>query len=721
MASEELLNRLENNIEEIIQKPQEEEVTDLDDVRQSMKKLFPTGPADVTSFIDFYAHVLAAESVYAIPSAKNYFSSDQICEAKFIAEEFAVLVNEYSSNYQEYSDMPDFITENINTSDMGVVPWFSCLKNGINSLINLAETDENFVEMGKYKELAKKIDGLISSGGYNFDVFQTDTINLGLRLIYRQNWEPIHYQTGELLNTIPLAPGEKIKYETKTWQTSKSVEEINEATMYSTEEILSATRRDILETLNRTSKKLSVKHTAEGGINVKVFKGKGSTSAKLDYEKESKITKQRFREAISKSTQSIKNERKVSINLATEIGSESKTVRDISNPNDEITVTYLFYELQRVYKVIEYLYDVVPVVYLANEIPTPEMIVDDWIIRHDWIIAGAILDKSFIDTLAFISNDLPGLEYTKKIALDVYNKALSVVTTIENQIEVRHENLVNAIDTLGGHPFQDAIIHILRRRARRDIRKLERQLAPAQEALDKAQEKFSQANFDYEQGDKRAERLRNHIKDNILHYMQAIWDTEHPDQRYLRLRSTLYPHIELIDKENENPEFEIKEWYPLADVVDTNQPLGYLGNYSIYRLMDNNDMVNFMAESFLKSDEQKPNKKHIQDPDPDAPDPNDDDAKIEIRIPSDAVYIEALPGTVPLLEHFKLMHRSIDMDKAKQEFLKQQLENLRRLELIRKGDLGDPEIEKAIISDEKGVLIKKIAGMQDNEESKNEE
>ncbi|MBV6506423.1 MAG: hypothetical protein ILNGONEN_02000 [Syntrophorhabdaceae bacterium] len=66
---------------------------------------------------------------------------------------------------------------------------------------------------------------------------------------------------------------------------------------------------------------------------------------------------------------------------------------------------------------------------------------------------------------------------------------------------------------------------------------------------------------------------------------------------------------------------------------------------------------------------------------------------------------------MPLLEYFRLMHHSIDMEKARQEFIKLQLENMRRLELIREGDYGDPEFEMTIISDTNALLLEHVAGM----------
>jgi hypothetical protein len=39
-----------------------------------------------------------------------------------------------------------------------------------------------------------------------FDVFAENSINFGIMLTYRQTWEPLQYQVGDLVSTIPLAP-----------------------------------------------------------------------------------------------------------------------------------------------------------------------------------------------------------------------------------------------------------------------------------------------------------------------------------------------------------------------------------------------------------------------------------------------------------------------------------------------------------------------------------
>ncbi|MBV6506424.1 MAG: hypothetical protein ILNGONEN_02001 [Syntrophorhabdaceae bacterium] len=722
MPNDDLLNAIETSILESIPKPDKETEYGLDDIGENIKKMFPLGPADTTAFIDFSIHALATENLYAIPVAGNDFAGDRNSVGEVVTEAYNLQIEKWKQSVatKGYNEK---IIETIATKAAALKPLSRAkfLSRVFTDLPEVAVDDENAVDTEKLRKLAEKLDGLIDIQGYNFDIFQPDTINLGLRLIYRQEWKPLQYQTGELLNTIPLTPGEKIKYETKVWQTTKSTQEINESTTYSTEEILSTTERDVHEIMKRAAQRFTISTEASGSGNLGIWKASGSVKSTYDYQQESKETKNRFREAMSKSTQSIKNERKVSINISTEIGSESKMTREISNPNDEITVTYLFYELQRAYEVTEYLYDFVPVVYVANPIPTANEITDDWVIRHDWIIAGAIRDKSFIENLVFISQEMPGLKFARNTALEVYQEALSVLREIKKQLQVQRENLTAAIEKLknGGLTLYE-IFDILKsiREARTEIAELQKRLEPAQTALDKAEERFSEENFKYEQGRKKVDRLLNHVRDNILHYMQAIWDAEPLGQRYLRLRSILYPHVELtgVELDNEhnprNPQFEIKEWYPLADVVDTNCPLGYVGNYTVYRLMrDDNAMVNWMAQSFLKTNAN--GEKQVQDPDTEVR------PTIKVSTPTDAVYIEALPGTVPLLEYFKLMHRSIDMEKARQESIKKQLENIRRLELIREGDYGDPEFEKTIISDTNGLLLEHVAGLHDKNDAPN--
>ncbi len=68
-----------------------------------------------------------------------------------------------------------------------------------------------------------------------------------------------------------------------------------------------------------------------------------------------------------------------------------------------------------------------------------------------------------------------------------------------------------------------------------------------------------------------------------------------------------------------------------------------------------------------------------------------------VIVPSNSLYIEALPGTHPLLEDFKLIHRAVDVKKAQAEARHAELENLRLAARLANAELGDPDVEKKIV------------------------
>ena len=98
---------------------------------------------------------------------------------------------------------------------------------------------------------------------------------------------------------------------------------------------------------------------------------------------------------------------------ATEI--EETAFQEIQNPNDELTVTYLFYELQRTYRISERVHKLTPVILVANDVPAPHEIDDAWLVEHDWILRRAILDDSFRPALDYLTKSFVGAEVNIRI------------------------------------------------------------------------------------------------------------------------------------------------------------------------------------------------------------------------------------------------------------------------------------------------------------------
>ena len=68
-------------------------------------------------------------------------------------------------------------------------------------------------------------------------------------------------------------------------------------------------------------------------------------------------------------------------------------------------------------------------------------------------------------------------------------------------------------------------------------------------------------------------------------------------------------------------------------------------------------------------------------------------------MPSESLYIEALPGKHPNLEDFKLRHRAVDVLRVKAEVRKLELENLRYAARVLVGERDDPDVERKIVID----------------------
>ena len=89
----------------------------------------------------------------------------------------------------------------------------------------------DYVRNGNGKSLHKILTDLDAAlkANYAFTVFGADNtakaVNFGLLNTYRQKWEPVAYQVGNLVKSIPLAPKQERKYSLKTVFNRKRTEE----------------------------------------------------------------------------------------------------------------------------------------------------------------------------------------------------------------------------------------------------------------------------------------------------------------------------------------------------------------------------------------------------------------------------------------------------------------------------------------------------------------
>jgi hypothetical protein len=636
---------------------------------------------------------------------------------------------------------------------------------------------------------------------YEFTVFAADkdhhSVNFGLMNTYRQQWTPLTYQAGRLVETCALSPKEERKYSVKTTRNEKrSSKEAKKNNSSITNEQHSTSKVEA-EIMAKAQNKTTFGLSAEGDYDIGISSGKSTTTFGVEAINESAQNRKDFREAVLKAVQDYKEETSMEVTTDVDSASEYNESGTIVNPNDELAVTYLFYELQKRYRVSEQLYRVMPVILVAQEVPSPDQITPAWIISHDWILNRHLLDDSFRPTLRYIANNSVGDDFclrelrrnlrqqrnlveTLKIEFasatrDAENKYAALLDKIDKRIKEQEdaadEGFFTNVGAFFGHDDADPDSARARELAASDEHKY---------AVDKAEHvavalcqevntlhtltdnynKMLQARLDNET---KVDRLLVHIRNNIFYYMQAIWNLEPPDQRYLRLHKVRVPVLELESrsyavavepskdifaefrepgtekhkaflhgtlKQNATGNFDTKSLVELAD-LDT--VLGFKGNYIIFPMKEHNALTEFMAAPYIDS------AFGAMDPD-ELSNVNLDEyskyvcclhdtltpakfaemkeelrewlAKLlatplrngdEIVVPTGSLFIEALVDQKPILEDFKLKHREVDVFKVLEEVRRAGLENLRFAARLLNEEREDPDIEKKIVVTGNGV------------------
>jgi hypothetical protein len=661
---------------------------------------------------------------------------------------------------------------------------------------------------------------------YNFTVYAANSkersVNFGILNTFRQIWTPLSYQAGALIKTIPLAPKQSQKLVITRKVVKKRSQKELENNLRVLKEESSQTNRAEQEIANRASLSINNSMKNEGKVTYEVYSDTMTTGLDIDAKKSTDDVKKSFHEAVFKSAQEFKQEKTTEINTEDTRDFESVETTEISNPNDEIAVTFLFYELQRRYRLFERLYRVQPVVLVAQEFPTPQDIDQAWLVRYDWILKRAILDDSFVSTLTNIAQtagDAIALEemranvnqqrclvnqlrqelaiatqqataqralmdqavFKKSGASDsgLFGEIGHLVGTILNPVETGISDVTGAVKkvedfVLGGNADQNNS----NRQAMQDradeaankIRDLMFRLEREVTALNALTETYTKALRDHNNHLTEIARLQVHVRDNIMYYMQAIWAHEPSDQRFFRLHNTPVPDlvhsthgfhvhfdqplatavaaphealprfggrdakvfpVESITKFNTPLTFK-----PLSQVANVDNLLGFKGNYAIFPLYQSNPLTDFMMEPYVDRatgqlvDPSDPVnwsldefsnyvcclKKKLTDDEFQTllpqlqslyqiilsnPSRNDD----VLIVPTNSLFIEALPAAHTLLERFKLDHRMIDVKDAQARVREQELKNTLRAARILSGERAEPHVDKKILIEGGGNFV----------------
>lgn len=412
---------------------------------------------------------------------------------------------------------------------------------------------------------------------YRFSVFAPGTVNYGTLLTYRQQWSPVTYQVGRLVETMPLAPGETREFTLK--RSRKAIERQRQTSKQSQEssrESQSTTRTE-QEVLNAATMAINNRLSTEAEFNVGIGQIGASSEFSQNFTQESRRLQKTFAEIARKAAEQIKTESEVTVETETETYVESNSKHTLSNPNNEITVTYLLYELERRYQVASRLHRVQPVILVAMDMPMPHQIDEGWLLENAQVVRENLLDPELRSALGYLQEGRTGdtleLELRRaafltqqrltqalemefnSLAEQARNRRAQIIRFMQGEGEAtaaEADDGVRAAAAIfsggltelfgGGQTNENERLESQRKAAEKALEYLDAEieskgsaLARAQSALEEATRRLGESIKQKAQRDTAIAQLRLHVKNNIFHYMQQLWMREHPDSRFFSL------------------------------------------------------------------------------------------------------------------------------------------------------------------------------------------
>jgi hypothetical protein len=286
---------------------------------------------------------------------------------------------------------------------------------------------------------------------------------------------------------------------------------------------------------------------------------------------------------MQKSTSKIRSETKVVVSRESETTFESTATSEIRNPNDEIAVTYVYQMLQRQYAINTYLAEVTPVILIPERVP--ERIDLPWLTRHAAILERNLRDDTYRDFLRVLrATAAPEQASPDAQTAEAYAKLRTAVEKATTALGQMH--------TAGGtyeRIFDSAFAEYAK-------------LSEAQGRAEESRSRFANMLV----------ALVQHVTDNLLHYLQAVWAAESPEMRSVRyaqrLVATNYRFVASGETTGlglgvrfSSGEWVINEKDPglrrLSDLIDPSGPISFYENYAVYTLRSSGE-VRSLTELF---------------------------------------------------------------------------------------------------------------------------
>ena len=178
---------------------------------------------------------------------------------------------------------------------------------------------------------------------------------VGLLYLERVEMVPAGIERGELIATIPLAPGEITSVSQKEWSvTSDEFSEIVTDYLESYSEKGSTEKTELAtatESQNKHSQQLGLDSSISGSYGFVTFSAKTSFDMSSSNEESKKNSRTHAQDVTAKASARVRKERKVTIQTNSITGSENTTARVVSNPSSTESMRIDYYSMMRKWRV----------------------------------------------------------------------------------------------------------------------------------------------------------------------------------------------------------------------------------------------------------------------------------------------------------------------------------------------------------------------------------
>ena len=264
-----------------------------------------SSPADVPAYYDFNQLLFAFDSLWyelideeIIDLTKKAYHQLNAIAGEDVANGFVTSQAPIFQYFRDKSkgvrviDSNSIPVEIVRHFNITLLQYQSLTREYKESLIRIANTLDTFLSPRKveyYREQGIRIINSVSGDEYtnlhkilqelhdrllkkyNFTIYAANkkkrSINFGAILTYRQKWDPINYQVGELVKTIPLAPKEERKFNKKITIKQKRNEKEVENNSSTFRDEISTTSRLESDAVKKAMTKTDFSMVSEGGFS----------------------------------------------------------------------------------------------------------------------------------------------------------------------------------------------------------------------------------------------------------------------------------------------------------------------------------------------------------------------------------------------------------------------------------------------------------------------